>query len=401
MYYELGFNISTNTFKKGELILSLTGIGDNGSKISDITSKSIVGHDRFFRIGTGHFSQSDGDTHIYELKIFFKDTGKNQNYNQNAVFNAQINTIESHSDLVTFKQLQDATVNETACKEYFSEYSSYFSEEDFTTICTGGTINFMGNNISVVSYFGNEYESLIENGVISDPIFSETETPKIGTNFTEGIYNYSYNDNGWVVSLADPSSTAPITTAPRVSINGEKITTLASLFYESAATSIDLSTFDTSNITNMASMFRASHATSLDLSYLDTSNVTNMTYMFSSSYATSLDLSYLDTSNVTNMTYMFAHCNASILDISSFNTSNIPSKGGVNRMFADSPNLVTIYASNNFRLVPEVSGDDYVFENSTAIVGGSGTTYDSNRISRNYAHIDGGVSNPGYFTLKT
>jgi hypothetical protein len=33
-------------------------------------------------------------------------------------------------------------------------------------------------------------------------------------------------------------------------------------------------------------------------------------------------------------------------------------------------------------------------------VGGQGTTYDPNHIDKTYAHIDGGPSNPGYFTEK-
>jgi hypothetical protein len=34
------------------------------------------------------------------------------------------------------------------------------------------------------------------------------------------------------------------------------------------------------------------------------------------------------------------------------------------------------------------------------LVGGKGTTYDANHIDKTYAHIDGGPSNPGYFTDK-
>ena len=52
-------------------------------------------------------------------------------------------------------------------------------------------------------------------------------------------------------------------------------------------------------------MFSSSNATSLDLSSFDTSKVTDMSYMFCSSKATSLDLSSFDTSNVTNMSDIF------------------------------------------------------------------------------------------------
>ena len=49
----------------------------------------------------------------------------------------------------------------------------------------------------------------------------------------------------------------------------------------------------------MQNMFVGSQATTLDLSSFDTSNVTNMQYVLFSS--NTLDLSSFDTSNVTNM----------------------------------------------------------------------------------------------------
>ena len=41
-----------------------------------------------------------------------------------------------------------------------------------------------------------------------------------------------------------------------------------------------------------------------------------------------------------------------------------------------------------------------MFNNCTSLVGGQGTTYDDSHIDKTYAHIDGGTSNPGYFTDK-
>ena len=53
-----------------------------------------------------------------------------------------------------------------------------------------------------------------------------------------------------------------------------------SMFYNSTATTLDLSSFDTSNVIDMTNMFYNSTATTLDLSSFDTSNVTNMSNMF-------------------------------------------------------------------------------------------------------------------------
>ena len=42
-----------------------------------------------------------------------------------------------------------------------------------------------------------------------------------------------------------------------------------------------------------------------------------------------------------------------------------------------------------------------MFKNCTNLVGGKGTTWnESNPMDKTYAHIDGGPSNPGYFTAK-
>ena len=41
-----------------------------------------------------------------------------------------------------------------------------------------------------------------------------------------------------------------------------------------------------------------------------------------------------------------------------------------------------------------------MFKDCTSLVGGKGTTYDVNHVDVDYAHIDGGTSNPGYFTEK-
>ncbi|MBC1926000.1 BspA family leucine-rich repeat surface protein [Listeria innocua] len=95
------------------------------------------------------------------------------------------------------------------------------------------------------------------------------------------------------------------------------------LFYSSAATSLDLSNFDTSNVTDMSNMFANSAATSIDVSNFDTSNVTNMQNMFWTSAVTSLDLSNWDTINVTNMMGVFFRSAATSLDLSSFDTSNV------------------------------------------------------------------------------
>ena len=42
-----------------------------------------------------------------------------------------------------------------------------------------------------------------------------------------------------------------------------------------------------------------------------------------------------------------------------------------------------------------------MFTGCTSLVGGQGTAYSPSHVNSDYAHIDGGTSNPGYFTAKS
>ena len=45
--------------------------------------------------------------------------------------------------------------------------------------------------------------------------------------------------------------------------------------------------------------------------------------------------------------------------------------------------------------------DGNMFIENVSLVGGAGTVFNSSYIDGTYARVDGGVDNPGYFTLKT
>ena len=133
------------------------------------------------------------------------------------------------------------------------------------------------------------------------------------------------------------------------------------------------------------------------LSYLNTSEVTNMAYMFMlCTSLTSLDVSHFNTSKVTDMNSMFCKCSSlTSLDLSSFNTSKVTKMGW---MFSNCSNLRTIYVGSGWSTAAVTSSND-MFRDCTNLVGGQGTTYnESNPWDKTYAHIDGGTSNPGYFT---
>ena len=242
-------------------------------------------------------------------------------------------------------------------------------------------------------------------------VFCTTNTELTqGAEYVNGQYTYRYmqegkssnsglawqniTSDGWGVQLTDKKSTDAVTSKVCTYINNKPITSMAYMFFRSQATTIDVSNFDTSKVINMDSMFYGSQATTLDVSNFNTSNVTNMSDMFDESQATTLDVSNFNTSNVTDMNSMFNGSQATTLDLSNFDTSNVTNMSG---MFTSSTNLKTIYVSNKFN-TNNVTSSSGMFYNCTNLVGGAGTKYDDNHVDKEYARIDGGTSNPGYFT---
>ena len=168
-------------------------------------------------------------------------------------------------------------------------------------------------------------------------------------------------------------------------------------------TSLDLRSFNTSNVTDMRDMFYTANGltttdnlTSINLNSFNTSKVTQMNGMFRScSGLTSIDVSGFDTSSAINMSEMFSGMNnITSLDLNSFDTSKVTS---MTSMFYRMNKLKTIYVSNDF-VTSQVNESQNMFYNDTKLVGGAGTTFNSSKVDKTYAHIDGGTSNPGYFT---
>ncbi len=156
---------------------------------------------------------------------------------------------------------------------------------------------------------------------------------------------------------------------------------------------------NTENVTDMGDMFNYCESLlSVDMSGFNTSNVLNMRGMFGSCYSlTSIDLTNFNTAKVQNMANMFSGCEKlTTLDVGSFNTAEVRN---ISAMFSGCSNLTTIYAGSEWYLNVNVDFDgNWVFLGCTNLVGGAGTVYDADHIDYTYAHIDGGTSNPGYFT---
>ena len=183
-------------------------------------------------------------------------------------------------------------------------------------------------------------------------------------------------------------------------LNTASVTDMAVMFSGcSGLTRLDVSGFNTANVRNLWGMFAdCSGLMSLDVSNFKTDDVTDMSGMFyECSALTTLDVSGFKTDNVTNMIDMFGGCSSlTSLDLSDFNTANVTV---MEEMFYGCSELKTIYAGSGWS-TKAVTESGNMFTGCTNLVGGKGTTYDADHIDKAYAHIDGGISNPGYLTDK-
>ena len=228
---------------------------------------------------------------------------------------------------------------------------------EYTVTITFKNRPYLQNDNLNKSFSGKiDLEEYVDNSVYCT--FDGTLTQ--GAEYVNGQYTYRYKQegdfalsglawhnitsDGWGVQLTDKTSTDAVTSKACTYINNKPIVSMVYMFSDSQATTLDLSNFDTSNVTNMSGMFYQSKATTLDVSTFDTSKVTNMSYMF----------------------YNFT-------------------------------NLKTIYVSNKFN-TDKVTDSTNMFSGCTNLVGGAGTKYNSSYVDKKYARIDGGTSNPGYFT---
>ena len=159
-----------------------------------------------------------------------------------------------------------------------------------------------------------------------------------GAEYTNGQYTYRYmqeykgsnwgniENDGWGVHLSDTTSTDPVTSRLCTSINDKPIVSMSYMFQKSKTTSIDTSSFNTSNVVSMYAMFADnSDLTNIDVSNFDTSNVITMEAMFfGCSGLIEINVTNFNTSNVTNMQAMFNGCSS----LTELNLSGFDLRGG-------------------------------------------------------------------------
>jgi len=304
----------------------------------------------------------------------------------------------------------------SAIKSYVDAHSG--GGVSLSSVYPVGTIYMSVNSTSPATLFGGTWERLTDRFLSSQAYAVYDSTDQSMTFFRDDKGKYTdgqvsgtktyYTGFEDITGETDPSWYASSSDNQKNTIKTvtfeDKIKPKTCYDWFSNASSLasitGLYKLDTSAVTNMCYMFyRCSSLTSLDLSSFNTENVTNMDSMFDRcSSLTSLGLSSFNTENVTNMNFMFRYCSSlTSLDVSSFNTAKVT---GMKYMFYRCSRLKTIYASSLFT-TNMVRWSIDMFDGCTSLVGGAGTTYDANHTDKTYARIDGGASNPGYFTAKT
>ena len=299
----------------------------------------------------------------------------------------------------------------------------------FADCSGGGDIDFSKINISNVTNMSYFFSGLD----ISGTNFDNLDTSKVTdmSYMFSGAYdsedtNVHLNTSNVVNMRGMFSSCSSIGSFDFDNFDTSKVTDMSYMFSKVYSfNNLDLSKLNTSNVTNMSYMFYDSHyERNLDLNKLDISNVENISGILAkNSYVTTIDISDWVVNNVVDMSMMFYDCSnlttiikgnwntynvrsmqsmfedcgkIVTIDISSFDTTNLID---TQRMFLGCRELKTIYVGDGWTN-SSISSSILMFHVCSKLVGGNGTTFNSNKIDKEYARIDT-ASTPGYFTRKS
>lgn len=225
VYYDLYWDKLENNIARNEMTMKITCESLNSSGVVSGTCEGMNTTPVKLKNILKRVRIASGYKHKYTINVVFTDTKESQNYNMNSSFSGKFG-IKENTDADT--------------------YDCYTNKSSLTQ----------------------------------------------GYKFTNGAYVYSYkqkpdhfqmenlwvniDEDGWGVQLVNHRSTDPITDKICTTIDGKPIVATSSMFSQYKGSSVDFSTFDTSNVKYMDEMFYGSKIDNLDLSNFDTSNVTTM-----------------------------------------------------------------------------------------------------------------------------
>ena len=203
--YIIKFRELTNTIINGELVMSATcssssGTCDNLPERAVHSSSTEITNAYMY----GPISIDPGVTHTYTLTVEFKETGSNQNYNQNKYFSGTLN-------------IGDGTPTDESC---------------FTT--TGTT------TLTITKYD----ETCGTDVIIPSVINGKTVTTIYNATYSSGTYNGSFANKG-LTSVVIPNS---VTSIGNNAFNTNQLT---SIVIPSSVTTINVGTFRNNQLTSV------------------------------------------------------------------------------------------------------------------------------------------------------
>ena len=312
-------------------------------------------------------------TNLNEIKTYFKLLYLK---NSNVTISYYNETKDTSNNITKFLSAGDLIEKSTTSTLKLKIINNSTSTQTLTFSVSGGYSTNKLTDIEVPSTYSEI--TTLETAASNTYFCKITSVLTEGLKYIDGQYTYSYNQSGeysssglawrnisadgWGVQLTDKTSIDAVTSKLCTYINNKPVVSMSYMFYNSQATTLDLSSFNTSNVTNMNRMFYNSQATRLDLSSFNTSNVTNMGIMFYNSQATRLDLSSFNTSNVTNMNGMFYGSQATTIDLSSFNTNKVTN---MSNMFENSQATRLDLSSFNTSNVTDMEGMFWISQATT------------------------------------
>ena len=161
-------------------------------------------------------------------------------------------------------------------------------------------------------------------------------------------------------------------------------------------TVLNLTNFNTSNAYNFAWMFSSTWKLEniIGMENWDVSQAENIEYMFNGSNLINIRLPDFTNSKINSIASTFKNNkNVQNIDLTRINMNNI---NNLTEAFKNNTNLKTIYVQEDYKY--KSANYSNTFFDCLSLVGGAGTKYDPTFIDSTAARIDGGPSNPGYFT---
>ena len=206
-YYTIIWRDLINEVWNGELVISATCSSSSGSceNISETSVPRKVNEEHNIRVKS-NISIAPGVTHTYTLTALFKETGSNQNYNQNKYFNGTINIMDGEEPLTIVRNGTDSISGLPVVRIGSEDFYDITNAIDYSTlVSTNGNIYNFASGKSVLFAKNNLYVGRIY--YPSDSTYTEISSSDSGYGLqSANAKGYSTNPAVGVVPFAGSAS---------------------------------------------------------------------------------------------------------------------------------------------------------------------------------------------------